>query len=290
MLPWRRCGEPLPTLDLVHLVELGRGVFAWTHPSPRFGDSNIGVVIDEDGLTIIDTTATHASGAAARHDIETLTAELELPIKRVILTSSRVPFSGGSGAFWQAGFYGTTAASDQLDAPPNPDAFRRLLPHLERAYPDDFATRPITQTVTEPAWLSGAIFAVPMAGEAPSNLAVHVESAGVVFAGALASFGVTPLAYDGDLVAWVASLEAILAMADTVVPGHGPVGGAADVADLAGYLTACLDAHGVVERIPAGPWDGWTDRRFDAVNVERADRLAAGDPSVPTAMFKLLGL
>ena len=274
----------------MHLVELGQGVFAWTHPSPRFGDSNVGVVIDADGLSIIDTTATPARGAAIRAAIEELTAELELPIKRVFVTSSRVPFTGGSGAFWQAGFYGTEAASEQLDAPPNPDAFRRLLPHLASSYHDEFATRPITHTIAEPAPLSAAAQGVPLPGESPANLAVFVESAGVVFAGGLASFGVTPLAFDGDPVAWAASLEELMTVADTIVPGHGPVGGAADMVDLIGYLTACDAARGNADRLPPGPWDAWPDRRFDPVNVERAHRLRSGDHSVPTSMLDLLGL
>lgn len=274
----------------MHLVELGQGVFAWTHPSPSFGDSNVGLVIDADGLTIIDTTATPQRGAAIRHAIEQLTADLELPIRRVVLTSSRVAFSGGGVAFWQAAFYGTEVASEQLDAPANPEAFRRLLPHLADTYDDEFTTRPITHTVSEPAWLTGAAHGVPLPGESPANLAVHVESAGVVFAGALATFGVTPLAFDGDPMAWIESLTTLLDLADTIVPGHGPPGAAADVEELIAYLAACIDAGGEVDRLPAGPWDRWTDRRFDTVNVERAHRLAAGDPSVPTAMYDLLGL
>ncbi len=274
----------------MHLIELGQGVFAWTHPAPQFGDSNVGLVIDADGLTIIDTTATPQRGAAIRHAIEGLTAELELPIKRVVLTSSRVPFSGGGAAFWQAGFYGTEASSDALDAPANPEAFRRLLPHLEGAYDDEFSTRPITHTVAEPAWLTGAAYGVPLPGESPANLAVHVESAGVVFAGALGSFGVTPLAFDGNPLAWIESLASLLTMADTIVPGHGPPGGAADVEDLIGYLSACIDAEGDVAALASGPWETWTDRRFDRVNVERAARMASGDAGVPTAMYELLGL
>ena len=274
----------------MQLVELGQGVFAWTNPSPRFGDSNVGLIIDEDGLTIIDTTATPARGGEVRVAIEQLTAELDLPIKRVVLSSSRVAFSGGSVAFTQAACLGTEAASEQLDAPPNPHAFRALLPHLGDAYHDGFTTRPITHTVEEPAWLSAAAYGMPLEGEAPANLVVQVESANVVFAGALASFGVTPLAFDGNPVAWIESLSAITSLAATVVPGHGPPGGAADVEDLIGYLVACVDAQGDVGRIASGPWDSWADRRFDAVNVERAHRLANGDASVPAAMFDLLGL
>lgn len=274
----------------MHLIELGRGVFAWTHPDPVFGDSNVGLVIDEDGLTVIDTTATPDRGAHQRATIEELTQDLGLPIKRVVLTSSRVAFSGGSRAFWPAAFYGTEAASDQLDAPANPDVFRRLLPHLAEAYDEEFETRPITHTVSEPAWLSGAANGVPLAGEAPANLVVQVQGAGVVFAGALASFGVTPLAFDGNPLAWAQSLQDLLTLADTIVPGHGPPGGAADVGDQIDYLVACVEADGDPSRLSAGPWDGWSDRRFDPVNVERAARLARGDEGVPESMFALLGL
>ena len=274
----------------MNLFELGQGVFAWTHPDPLFGNSNVGLVIDEDGLTVIDTTATPAQADAVRREIESLTAELELPLKRVVLTSSRVAFSGGSGVFWQAGFYGTQSASDQLDTPANPEVFRRLLPHLAPAFDDEFSTRPITHTVEEPAWLTGAAQAIPLAGEAPENLVVRVEAADVVFAGAMASFGVTPLAFDGNPLAWAESLDQLIGLGSTVVPGHGAPGGEGDIADLIGYLLACVEADGEPNRIPAGPWDRWTDRRFDATNVERAAMLDGGDNGVPKAMFELLGM
>jgi cyclase len=277
-------------MPMMDLVELGQGVFAWTHPDPRFGDTNVGLVIDEDGLTVIDTTATPQRGAEVRHQVEALTASLGLSIKRVVHTSSRVAFTGGNSAFWPAAYYGTEVTSDQLDAPPNVDAFRHLLPTLADTYDEGFTTRPVTHTVGEPAWLTGAAFGLPLPGEASANLAVVVEGADVVFAGALASFGVTPLAFDGDVVAWADSLEHLTTLGATIVPGHGPPGGRADVVDLIGYLRACSEAAGDPDRLPSGPWDGWTDRRFDRVNVERAALLAQGDPSIPPTMATLLGL
>ena len=273
-----------------NLVELGQGVFAWIHPEPSFGHSNVGLVIDGDGLTVIDTTATPAQGLAVRHAIEALTAELELPIKRVVLSSSRVAFSGGGSAFWHAAFYGTEEASDQLDAPANREALGRLLPQFAADYDESFATRPITHTVSEPAWLTGAAYGLPLPGEGADNLLVLVEGAGVLFAGALASFGVTPLAFDGDPAVWAHSLQQVVELAPTIVPGHGPPGGVGDVEALIGYLQACVAANGDPTRMPAGPWDTWTDRRFDTVNVERAALLARGDPTIPPAMFQLLGL
>ena len=49
-------------------------------------------------------------------------------------------------------------------------------------------------------------------------------------------------------------------------------------------------ADGDARRIPDGPWDDWTDRDLDEVNVERAARLAGDDHEVPAAMLRRLGL
>lgn len=273
----------------MNLVELGRGVFAFIDPTGRFGYSNVGLVIDGDGLTVIDTTATPERGFVVRQEILALTAELGLPIKRVVLSSSRIAFSGGGQPFWAAAFFGTDATSDQLDAPPNPLAFRRLLPDFTHSYFDEFTTRPITHTVSEAAYLTPSSLAVPLGGEAAQNLVVAVEGADVVFAGALGSFGVTPLLYDGDPKAWIDSLTQLVDLGSTVVPGHGPPGGTADIADLVGYLEAVVKADGDATKLADGPWDDWADRRFDAVNVERAAALARGIDEVPQAMFSLLG-
>ncbi len=272
------------------LVELGTGVFALVHESPRFGNSNIGLVIDDDGLTVIDTAATPVRGKVARQEIESLTAELGLPIKRVVITSSRVPFTGGSALFWRAAFHGSEPTSDELDQPANLHALRALLPELAVAYHDGFETRPITHTIDETVWLTPATEVRCVAGEGAGNLVVVAPGTSTVFLGALGSFGVTPLAFAGDPAAWASTLHQLADLATTFVPGHGPVGGRGDVETLAAYFDACVAAAGDVDALADGPWEGWTDRRFDAVNVERAARLANGDQSIPTSMFELLGL
>jgi len=276
------------------LIELAQGVFAWTHTDHRFGNANVGLVIDSDGLTVIDSTATPATGSLVRAEIQSLTAKLELPIKRLVFTGPGVAFTGGGTAFPQPAVYGSDATSDALDLPANPDAFGRLLPHLAASYHPEFATRPVTHTISESAWLTPSLSAAPLRGESPQNLVLRAESAGVMFAGALASFGVTPLLHGADPQAMLAALEAILVdMSNdgptTIVPGHGPVGGQADLKDLIGYVGVCIDAQGDPSAIMAGPWDRWNDRRFDAVNVERSYRMANGDTDLPQAMFALLG-
>lgn len=272
------------------LVELGRGVFAWVDGDRRFGSSNVGLVIDGDGLTVIDTTATPARGAAVRQEIEALTGELGLPVKRVVYTSSRIAFVGGSRSFWPSAFYATDPVSDALDLPADPEIFRRLLPDLADDYPDELVTEPASHTVSERAWLTPAVELMPLPGEGPANLVALVPAAGVAFAGALASFGVTPLGLEADPAAWITSLGLLAEAAPTIVPGHGPPGGTADLGDLAGYLAACIEARGDVGALRPGPWSRWADQRFHPVNVERAARLARGDAGVPEAMLRLLGL
>lgn len=274
----------------MNLVELGPGVYAFVHPAPRYGDSNVGLVIDGDGLTLVDATATPDRALALQRQVADFAGELGLPLRRVVLTSSRIPFSGGSEVFRLAAFYGSEAASEQLDDPIDVHAVRALLPHLAAAYDDDFATRPITHTVAEPAWLTPSCLGVPLRAEAPSNLVVQVPGADAVFAGAVCSFGVVPLGFDGDPAAWVASLDQLAELGRTIVPGHGPVGGHADLADLRAYLAACVAADGSLGRLAAGPWDSWSNPEFHPVNVERAALLARGDATVPGSLLGLLGL
>jgi hypothetical protein len=56
------------------------------------------------------------------------------------------------------------------------------------------------------------------------------------------------------------------------------------------YLRACVAAGGDPGRLGAGPWETWSDRDHDVVNVERAAMLAAGDDGVPPSMLRLAGL
>jgi glyoxylase-like metal-dependent hydrolase (beta-lactamase superfamily II) len=117
-----------------------------------------------------------------------------------------------------------------------------------------------------------------------------VPGAQVMFAGAMCSFGAAPLCWQGDPARWADELDRLVELAPIVVPGHGPIGGEEEVRALQAYLRACVAARGDIGRLGAGPWDGWRDREHDAINVERAARLAEGDDSVPESMLRLAGL
>jgi hypothetical protein len=275
------------TIDATTSLEpLAPGIFAWLSRPPAHGTTNAGVVVEGDGITVIDCLLTPAAAQVLVDEL----SSFGLPVRRAVYTSSHIEFVGGSTGFWMAARYGRRQTSALLDQPPDVAVYRRLYPGHVAAFDEDFTTRPVSHTVDEAAWLSPAVCAVPTAGEQLQNLVVVVPGADVLFAGAMAAFGVTPNCFDGDPGTWADSLGQLAELASTIVPGLGPVGGADDVLALQAYLYACVDAEGDPSAIPPGPWDGWTDRHLDEINVERAALLAAGDDRVPPSMLRLAGL
>jgi cyclase len=157
---------------------------------------------------------------------------------------------------------------------------------------DDLAelgTRPATHLIDGAASLTPRVEVLPASGHTEGDVIALVADADVCFAGDLCFFGVTPLAFQGDPAKWADMLEAVVDLADTIVPGHGPIGGEREARELEAYLRACVAANGDPKAIPPGPWDSWIERDRDAINVERAALLAEGQDVMPPSMLKAIG-
>ena len=173
------------------LTPLAQGVFAWLQAPPGHGRANAGVVVDSDGLTLIDTLMVPSQVEPFVDAV----AALESPVPRVVLTSSLIPFVGGSASFQQAAFYGSAHTSELLDLPANVAGYRRLHPDYAAEFDEDLTTRPISHVVDAAVALTSAVEVVPVDGPSPGNLVVLVPGAGICFAGELCSFGATPLGF-----------------------------------------------------------------------------------------------
>lgn len=267
------------------LVPLADRVYAWLQEPAEWGHPNAGVIVDDDGITVVDTLMLPSQAA----ELAAALKRFGVPVRRVVLTSSHVPYAGGTAAFPLAAIYGTAQISAHLDQPPNTTGYQHLFPE----YADEFAelrTRPVSHVVTEGIWLTGTVVVAPVAGQIAQNLAVQVPDANVVFAGAMGTFGVRPLAFDGDPAVWADELSRIREWGVIVVPGTGNIGGAEELDAQAAYLRACADAGGRSQALADGPWRSWGHPEFDAVNVERAAMLARGDTTPPLTMLRLLGM
>lgn len=124
---------------------------------------------------------------------------------------------------------------------------------------------------------------------------VLVEDVGVCFTGDLCTFGRVPLAFSADLDAWRASVGELAGRAHTFVPGHGPLGGAADVALVGAYLAAVGRAAATGDRLEPGPWDGWHDPWAERVpaaahrlDVEQAAIASGRASGVPPTLLALV--
>jgi len=278
------------------LTSVAQGVYAWG-PSAGLegrlgpGEPNAAVVIDADGLTLVDTLMVAPQWEPFGEAVDALAEQAGVPVRRVVLTSSTIEHVGGSMRFWQAGFYGSRQISAHLDQPPQVEVLRRLYPGQADLLPDDLRTHPVTHVIAEPAYVSGAVRVEVVPGPLGECLVGVVESAGVVLAGAVASFGVAPLCYQGDPAAWADALDLVLTWGDVVVPGHGPIGGPEEVRAQQAHLRACVAAAAAGQTsLPAGPWDRWSGREHDLVTIERAAIVAAGGDDVPPTMLARAGL
>jgi len=277
--------SPESPLRSARLQTLGGGAHVWAQQPFCHGRPNAGVVVDADGITVIDTLLVPSQSIPMAQALE----DFGVPVRRAVYTSSHADFTGGSSAFRFAARYGTPQTSALMDQPPNVEAFKRLHPEVADEF-DELDTRPVSHVVDAAVWLTEHVCVVPTAGQMASNLVVLASTADVLFAGAMCTFSVTPNCFDGDLLVWADALGELAELASTVVPGMGPVGNADDLLCLQAYLWACCEANGDPSRLAAGPWETWSDRHLDAVNIERAAMLAAGDHTTPPSMLRLVGL
>lgn len=270
------------------LAEIANDVYAWLAPSPGSGCANAGVVVDDDGITVIDTLMVRSQW----EPFAAAVSELGAPVRRIVLTSARIDSVGGTKAFPHASIYGSPQASVVLDEPMPIDAYRAFMPQFaaELLELGEVGTRPTTHLIDDPASLTARVEVVPVIGHTEGDVLVIVEDADVMFAGGICSFGVTPLGFQGDFDVWLGVLDMLPDLADTIVPGHGRIGGADEVARLHAYLRACVAADGDVTKLADGPWRDWTDRDLDAVNVERAAMMARGEDAIPPTMRRMIGI
>ena len=103
----------------VSLTELGDGVYAWLLPGGETGVANAGVVVDDDGITVIDTLMVRSQW----EPFAAAVAALEVPVRRTILTHAHIDHVGGTKAFPNSAIYGV--AGHQRRARPG-DAHRRV--------------------------------------------------------------------------------------------------------------------------------------------------------------------
>ncbi len=203
--------------------QIGEGVFRRRY---RSLDLNVGVVIGDDAVLIVDTRASHVEADELRSELKQLT---RLPVRWVVNTHWHWDHTFGNSRFPGAQIIGHENCRLVLSehAEDVTAQAREWLPSERHLEIDEVEIVPPGTTFAHRASIDiGREIVLAYHGLAHTNsdIVVLVPDAGVGFLGDLVEEGAPPSFGDSYPVDWPLTLRlATQEMPDVVVPGHGDV-------------------------------------------------------------------
>ena len=202
-------------------TEHGTGVFSKRYQSL---DLNIGAIVCDDGLLIIDTRAHHQQ---ARELVEDLKEISQLPVKWIINTHHHWDHAFGNGEFYDVEIWGHERCRINLADHGHSmlDRVKKMAPDQSAAF-DEVLIVPPNKTFTDAADITCGGRTIEMRhlgrGHTDNDIVITVADSGVVFAGDLIENGAPPAFGDAFPLEWPDTVSALIDLVvDVVVPGHG---------------------------------------------------------------------
>jgi glyoxylase-like metal-dependent hydrolase (beta-lactamase superfamily II) len=206
-------------------VEVGDRVFVRRY---AFYDQNIGIVLGDAGVLVIDTRVSHAQADEILADLRRLT---RLPVRVVVNTHGHSDHAFGNARFRPAAIWGHERCASMI----------RVTGERQRAglianVPEVAAD--VAEVVLDPpehTFEESAVVEIDPGGRSvelrylgrghtDNDIVVVVPDAGVLFAGDLLENDATPYFGDAYPLDWPATAERLVGLADgVVVPGHGTI-------------------------------------------------------------------
>jgi cyclase len=279
------------------LHELADGVFAYVQAGGGFCVSNAGFVDDDAGSAVaIDALFSPKMTLGFQEAVRGVSS---VPVGRLINTHHHVDHTLGNGLFAGAAVIAHRRARElMIRAGFHRDRMVGMAPWFDAELPAEIPLRP-PDTVFERSlelYAGGRRLVLFHVGTAHTagDVLVHLPEERILFAGDVCFFYVTPLAFEGSIAGWTRALRAVEEMGDveTIVPGHGPVGGVARVRELLAYFEvitgeararfdAGLDEDAAARELPLGAFASWCEAERIVPNVYRLYAQFRGDPEGP---------
>ena len=206
-------------------IKLSENAYAYTAE----GDPNSGVIIGDDSVMVIDTTATPIMAQALIAHIRSVT---DLPIKYVVLSHYHAVRVLGASAYFKEGAQQIIASRGTYELIVERGA-QDMQSEIER-FPRLFAGVESVPGLSWPTMVFDTAMTIYMGslevqllhigmGHTKGDTIAWIPSQKICFSGDLVEYGAAAYTGDAQLEEWPATLDALRAMgADKLVPGRGP--------------------------------------------------------------------
>ena len=213
-----------------------RAMSDWTEIADRvfvkryaFYDQNIGVVLGDAGVLVIDTRISHRQADETLDDLRALTP---LPVRVVVNTHGHADHAFGNHRFRPAEIWGHVRCVSMIETSGERqrEATAAAIPELA-ADLAEVVLDPPERTFEESAVVEidpggrSVELSYLGRGHTDNDIVVRVPDVDVLFAGDLLEADATPFFGDGFPIDWPVTVERLVDLATgPVVPGHGTVG------------------------------------------------------------------
>jgi glyoxylase-like metal-dependent hydrolase (beta-lactamase superfamily II) len=163
------------------------------------------------------------------------------PVTKLVNTHHHIDHSGGNFLFREAEIISHTYCREEIERTGMPvEFFQKRIPRFATEFPK------LKLVVPEVTFEDKMVFhqagrEVELRHLGPAHTfgdaLVYLPKDKLLFAGDLAFYYVTPLAFQGHVGNWIKVADRILKMdVETIVPGHGPIGGKKELRQMRNYL------------------------------------------------------
>jgi cyclase len=265
------------------MLEVADGVYAYVQEGGGLCVSNAGLIVGPDRCIAIDSLFSPSMTLAFRDAIRRVTGK---PVRLLINTHHHVDHTLGNALFPEAQVLShSNAKREQRRVGASVlELLRPRLPELV-AEADGAPLR-----LPEMTFIGSARFllgerAIELLHFGPAHTIgdtlIVLPAERLLFAGDVAFHYVTPLGLEGHIGGWRGVCDKIDGLEiDTIVPGHGPVGGKPELREMRGYLDtiweqgrAAFDAGRLTSEatktIDLGEYASWAEPERLAFNVGR---------------------
>jgi cyclase len=269
------------TPGVPRLQEVADGVHAYVQPDGTWWINNTGFLVGRRGVTSIDACATERRTRAYLAAIASVT---DRPVRTLVNTHHHGDHTFGNYLFDGATVVAHEKARDGVLAWGMPWAAPLWTDvdwgAIELEPPFLTYTEGVTLWVDD---LRCEVRHVGTAAHTTNDSIVWIPEHRLLFCGDLLFNGGTPFLVQGSVSGAIAALEDVVTPlgAETIVPGHGPVGGPELIGDVLGYLrfvqatasagkAAGLTPLEVARETDLGPYRDLTDPERIVGNLHRA--------------------